>query len=34
VEYEFDSIGKKQIACSVQDNQGGERTWIGELDVK
>jgi DNA modification methylase len=34
VEYEFDSTGKKQIACSVQDNQGGERTWIGELDVK
>lgn len=34
VEYEFDSAGKKQIACSVQDNQGGERTWTGELDVK
>jgi DNA modification methylase len=34
VEYEFNSTGKKQIACSVQDNQGGERTWIGELDVK
>jgi DNA modification methylase len=34
VEYEFDSTGTKQIACSVQDNQGGERTWIGELDVK
>ena len=34
VEYEFDSTGKKQIACSVQDNQGGERTWIGELEVK
>jgi hypothetical protein len=34
VEYEFDSTGKKQIACSVQDNQGGERTWTGELDVK
>ena len=34
VEYEFDSTGKKQIACSVQDNQGGERTWIGEVVVK
>ncbi len=34
VEYEFDSTGKTQIACSVQDNQGGERTWTGELDVK
>lgn len=34
VEFEFDSTGKKQIACSVQDNQGGERTWIGEVVVK
>jgi len=34
VEYEFDSPGKKRIACSVQDNQGGERTWIGEIEVK
>ena len=34
VEYEFDSTGKKKIACSVQDNQGGERTWIGEVEVK
>ncbi|MDQ3197915.1 MAG: hypothetical protein M3Q46_01790 [Verrucomicrobiota bacterium] len=34
VEYEFDAPGKKKIACSVQDNQGGERTWIGEIDVK
>lgn len=34
VEYEFPSAGKKTIACSVQDNQGGERTWIGELEVR
>ena len=34
VEYEFDSTGKKKIACSVQDNQGGERTWTGEVEVK
>jgi len=33
VEYEFPSSGKKTIACSVQDNQGGERTWISELEV-
>lgn len=33
VDYEFPSPGKKRIACSVQDNQGGERTWIGEIDV-
>lgn len=33
VEYEFESTGKKKIACSVQDNQGGERTWIGILEV-
>ncbi len=34
VEFEFDEPGKKKIACSVQDNQGGERTWIGEIIVK
>ena len=34
VDYEFESPGKKRIACSVQDNQGGERTWIGEIEVK
>ena len=34
VEYEFASAGKKTIACSVQDNQGGEQTWIGDVAVK
>jgi DNA modification methylase len=34
VEYEFDSKGRKKIACSVQDNQGGERTWTGEVEVE
>jgi DNA modification methylase len=34
VEYEFASTGKKTVACSVQDNQGGEQTWIGEVEVK
>ena len=33
-QYEFASSGPKQIACSVEDNQGGERTWIGEVKVK
>jgi DNA modification methylase len=34
VEYEFPSAGKKKIACSVQDDQGGERTEIIEIEVK
>jgi DNA modification methylase len=34
VDYEFPSPGKKRIACSVQDNQGGERTWVSQIDVK
>jgi adenine-specific DNA-methyltransferase len=34
VEYEFPSPGKKKIACSVQDDQGGERTHAMELEVK
>ena len=33
VEHEFASSGTKQIACSVQDNQGGERTWISEAKI-
>ena len=32
-EYEFDSAGRKKIACSVQDDQGGERTVVKDLDV-
>lgn len=34
VEYEFPSPGKKKIACSVQDDQGGERTQVMEIEVK
>ncbi|MBM2817333.1 MAG: Mtase protein [Ignavibacteria bacterium] len=34
VEYEFPKPGEKLIACSVQDNQGGEKTEILKLDVK
>ncbi len=34
VEYEFSKAGKKTIACSVQDDQGGERTEIMEIEVK
>jgi hypothetical protein len=34
VEYEFPSPGKKQIACSVQDDQGGERTVVMEVEVR
>jgi DNA modification methylase len=34
VDYEFPSPGKRKIACSVQDNQGGEQTWIQEIEVK
>ena len=34
VEYEFANAGKKKIACSVQDDQGGERTQIMEIEIK
>jgi DNA modification methylase len=34
VEYEFESAGKKKIACSVQDDQGGERTEAMEVEIK
>ncbi|MEW6556383.1 MAG: hypothetical protein AB1349_03410 [Elusimicrobiota bacterium] len=34
VEYEFPKTGKQTIACSVQDDQGGEKTVILELEVK
>jgi len=34
VEYEFPGAGKKKIACSLQDDQGGERTEILEVEVK
>lgn len=34
VEYEFSKAGKYTIACSVQDNQGGEKTEILTIEVK
>ncbi len=34
VDYEFPKTGSKIIACSVQDNQGGERTVSLEIDVR
>lgn len=34
VEYVFPSAGKKKIACSVQDDLGGERTEIMEIEVQ
>ena len=33
VEYEFDDNGERKIACSVQDDQGGERTVTQTLEV-
>lgn len=32
-EYEFPSAGKFTIACSVQDDQGGERTTVQTIEV-
>lgn len=34
VSFKFEKTGKKKIACRVQDDQGGESTWIGELEVR
>jgi hypothetical protein len=34
VAYKFEKVGTKKIACRVQDDQGGESTWIGELEVR
>ncbi|MDP3259377.1 MAG: site-specific DNA-methyltransferase [Thermodesulfovibrionales bacterium] len=34
VPFKFEKAGKKKIACRVQDDQGGESTWIGELEVR
>lgn len=34
VSFKFEKVGKKKIACRVQDDQGGESTWIGELEVR
>jgi hypothetical protein len=33
VEYEFPQAGNLTIACSVQDDQGGERTAMQTLEV-
>lgn len=32
--YKFDSTGKRKIACKVQDDEGGEKLYILELNVK
>ena len=34
VEYEFEDKDEHRIACSVQDDQGGERTVVQTLDVQ
>lgn len=34
VEYEFSAEGEHKVACSVQDNQGGERTTVMQVEVK
>lgn len=34
VNYEFNSAGKKMIACKVQDDEGGEKIEILELEVR
>jgi hypothetical protein len=33
-QYEFPQAGKARIACSVQDDQGGEKTVVMEIDVR
>jgi DNA modification methylase len=33
-QYEFPQPGKGKIACSVQDDQGGEKTVVMEIDVR
>ena len=33
-QYEFPDIGRKRIACKVQDDMGGEGTWVGDLEVE
>jgi DNA modification methylase len=34
VDYKFSSVGKKKIACKVQDDEGGEKIEVMELDIK
>jgi len=33
-DYTFPSIGKRQVACKVQDDKGGEGLWTEEIDVR
>ena len=33
-EYTFPTDGRKKIACSIQDNQGGERTVVLDINVE
>jgi hypothetical protein len=33
VEYEFERAGTHTIACSVQDDQGGERTVVQTVEA-
>ncbi len=33
-EYEFPTAGKRKIACSVQDDHGGEKTVVVEIDPR
>ncbi len=33
VEYQFPAPGRYTIACRIQDDRGGEGTWVGELEV-
>jgi hypothetical protein len=33
-QYNFPSSGKKRVACKIQDDMGGEGTWIADIDVK
>lgn len=32
--YKFSSVGRKRIACKVQDDEGGEKVDVLEIDVK
>ena len=32
-QYEFPTVGKKRIACKVQDDMGGEGLWTKEIEV-
>ena len=34
VNYEFPCMGKRKVACKVQDDKGGEKTEILEIEVK